>query len=53
MTPFPLRLTACGVLDALSLICSDPVMVPTIVGANFTEMLQLFPGGSAEVQVLV
>jgi hypothetical protein len=53
LIPFPLRLTTCGVLDALSLICSNPVMVPTIVGANFTEMLQLFPGGSAEVQVLV
>lgn len=37
----------------MSLICRAPVMVPTTVGANFTEVLQLLPGKRAEVQVLV
>jgi hypothetical protein len=51
--PFPLRLTICGVLDALSLSFKVPVIAPTTVGANFTAMLQLLPGNSGEVQVLV
>jgi len=53
LTPFPLRLTTCGVLDALSLISRVPVIAPTTVGANFTEIVQLFPVKSADVQVLV
>jgi hypothetical protein len=53
LTPFPFRPTTCGLLDALSLIVREPVIVPIVVGANFTEILQLLPGKSGDVQVLV
>ena len=49
----PLSVTTCGVLAALSFIVSVPVMVPTIVGANFTEIVQLLPCESGVVQLLV
>ena len=52
-TAFPVRLIICGVLDALSLIVREPVIVPLVVGANFTEILQLLPCDSSDVQVLV
>jgi hypothetical protein len=53
LIPFPVRPTTCGVLAALSLIFKDPVMMPTTVGANFTEIVQLLPVKIGEVQVLV
>lgn len=37
----------------MSLIVTEPVIVPIVVGANFTEILQLLPGKRGEVQVLV
>jgi len=39
--PFPLKLTVCGVLVALSLILRNPLTAPTTVGANLTEMVQV------------
>lgn len=35
------------------MIVSVPVRVPTTVGANFTEIVQLFPGARTVVQLLV
>jgi hypothetical protein len=35
------------------LIVTEPIIVPLVVGANFTEILQLLPGKSGDVQVLV
>jgi hypothetical protein len=35
------------------LIVREPVIVPIVVGANFTEILQLLPGKRGEVQLLV
>ena len=37
----------------MSLIVTEPVIVPMVVGANFTEILQLLPAKRGEVQVLV
>lgn len=37
----------------MSLIVRDPLIVPMTVGANFTEILQLFPARRGELQVLV
>ena len=39
--PVPLSTTAWGLLLALSATVSVPCRKPTIVGANFTEILQL------------
>jgi hypothetical protein len=45
-TPLPLSETVCGVLPALSLKLSVPVLVPTAVGENVTDAVQLLPAPS-------
>jgi hypothetical protein len=49
----PVSGTSCGLLAALSLIVRVPVIVPTMVGLNFTEILQCFKCITGEVQALV
>jgi hypothetical protein len=45
-TPLPIRLTACGLPAALSLIVMLPVLVPTALGVKRTEITQLVPAGN-------
>ena len=51
--PVPVRVTVCGEPGALSLIVTLPVLLPVIVGANVTEMLQLAATAKVGPQVLV
>jgi hypothetical protein len=53
LVPLPVSGTSCGLLAALSLMVRVPVIVPTTVGLNFTEILQCFKCNTGEVQVLV
>src|SRR5207302_1182611 len=41
VTPVPLRLTACGLPAALSLTLTLALLVPVVVGANVTLMVQV------------
>ncbi len=41
--PVPESAALCGLLGALSLICSAPLRAPSSVGVNVTLMLQFFP----------
>ena len=52
-TPVPVRLTVCGLPEALSEMESDAVRDPIAVGANVTLRLQLAPAATLAPQVLV
>ena len=45
-TPLPDRLTICGLVLALSVMVRLPVLVPSVVGVNVTEIVQLDPDAS-------
>ena len=49
--PKPLRLTACGLPVASSVILSDPERVPAPVGVNVIDAEQLAVGASVAPQV--
>jgi hypothetical protein len=51
--PVPLRLTTRGALEALSLIAIDALIAPLTLGANLTEIEQLFPAATDPLHVLV
>jgi hypothetical protein len=51
--PVPTRSTACGLLDALSVIASCAARMPAAVGANVALATQLAPAASEAPQVLV
>src|SRR5438552_9285752 len=52
-TPIPVRLIICGLLLALSVIVTDPVMVPVVVGLKVTEIVHLAPATTVVPHVLV
>lgn len=52
-SPLPLRATVCGLPVALSAIESVPILLPPIVGSKKTAMLQLVPGATWFVQLLI
>jgi hypothetical protein len=52
-TPVPLKLTACGLPDALSVTLSVPVRAPVAVGVKVTLIVQLDPAVNADPQLLV
>src|SRR5260370_18272453 len=45
--PVPVRLTDCGLPEALSVMLRVPVRVPDAVGVNVTLMVQLSPAHTA------
>ena len=54
--PMPVRLTNCALPSApwlLSVMVNVPVLVPTVVGANDTLIMQSSPGASGPEHVLV
>jgi hypothetical protein len=51
--PVPVRLTDCGLPEALSVMLRVPVRVPDAVGVNVTLMVQLAPAATELPQVLV
>ena len=51
--PVPVRLTACGLLGALSVIVTEAVRVPGAVGAKVTLTVHVPPGPTELLQVLV
>ena len=51
--PVPDRLTGCGLSPALSVVLTDPCTGPAAVGANFTLIVQVPPGGTSAAQVFV
>src|SRR5437867_5117935 len=52
-TPVPVRLTLCGLFAALSVMTTDPVSVPSVVGVKVTLMAQLAPCATLVPQSLV
>ena len=52
-TPVPVALIVCGLLLALSVIITDPVVAPVAVGVKVTEIVHLEPGETREPQVFV
>ena len=44
--PIPERLTVCGLVLTLSLTVKVPVLVPSAVGVNVTEIVQLPPAAN-------
>lgn len=50
--PEPIRLTVCGLPEALSAIVTEAVRPPMAVGAKVTVMLQLPPAGTEPPQLL-
>jgi len=52
-TPIPVRLIICGLLLALSVIVTDPVSVPVVVGVKVTEIVHLAPAATVVPHVLV
>ena len=52
VTPIPVKLIACGLSAALSVIVTCPVRAPATVGVKATEMLQLPLGGTEVPQLL-
>ena len=40
VTPIPVKLTVCGLLEALSVILTAAVLAPAAVGVKVTEMMQ-------------
>jgi hypothetical protein len=53
LPPFPLRLTVCGLLAALSVNVSVPVVAPVAVGVNVTPTEQLAPAATLVPHVLL
>jgi hypothetical protein len=53
LEPVPVRLTDCGLLEALSVMLSLPDRAPEAVGLKVTLMLQLAPAATELPQVLV
>lgn len=51
--PVPVRLTVCGLPEALSLNVNVPVLVPTAVGEKTTLTAQLAPGAIEVPQLFV
>jgi hypothetical protein len=51
--PVPLSVTVCGEFAALSTSESVAVRVPVAAGSNVTTMLQLAPGATLLVQLLL
>src|SRR5260370_9051623 len=51
--PIPVRLTDCGLPEALSVMLRVPVRLPDAVGVNVTLMVQLAPAATELPQVLV
>jgi hypothetical protein len=51
--PVPLRLTACGLLIALSAKVSVPVTAPSVAGAKVTPTVQVAPAAMPVPQVLL
>ena len=51
--PVPVSATVCGLPNALSVIESVPVAVPTAVGANTTLIVQLAPMARPDPHVFV
>ncbi len=51
--PVPVRLTVCGLPEALSVMLKVPVRVPDAVGVNVTLMVQLAPAATEPPQVSV
>ena len=49
----PVRVTVCGLPAALSVIVTEAVRVPIVVGAKVTLIMQLPPAGTELPQVLV
>jgi hypothetical protein len=52
-SPVPLRLTVCGLFDALSVNVSVPARVPAAVGENVTPTLHSAPAAMLAPQVLL
>ena len=48
----PVKLTTCGLFVALSVMVSDPLVVPTVVGVNATKKLHIELGGNVVPQPL-
>lgn len=53
VAPVPVRLTACGLPEALLAILNVPVRVPVVVGVKVTLIGQLAPAIKVLPQVLV
>ena len=53
LEPAPVRLTDCGLPEALSVMLKVPVRIPEAVGVNVTLMVQLAPATTELPQVLV
>src|SRR5258708_9997162 len=51
--PVPVRLTDCGLPEALSVMLRVPVRLPDAVGVNVTLMVQFAPAATELPQVLV
>lgn len=51
--PVPVRLTLCGLLEALSVRATVAERAPVAVGANVTLIVQLLPAATGVPQVLV
>lgn len=51
--PAPERFTTCGLVSALSVKVSAPVVAPATVGENVTPMVQLPPAATLAAQVLL
>ena len=52
-TPVPLKLTVCGLFDALSVIVTVPVAAPVAAGENVTEIEHFLPAATELPQVVV
>src|SRR5207302_5400425 len=53
VAPEPVRLTVCGLPEALSVIVIAPVLVPVAVGVNVTLIVQFAPAPTEVPQVFV
>ena len=51
--PVPLKLTVCGLLEALSVTVIAPVLGPVVVGVNVIVRVQFAPAATLEPQLLV
>ena len=51
--PVPVRLTACGLPEAVSVIVSVPLRAPVAVGVKVTSIAQLLPAATDPLQLLV
>jgi hypothetical protein len=53
IAPVPVRATNCGLPAALSVITSDSLRVPTMVGVNVTLRVQVAPAPTEVPQLFV